>query len=112
MINPLGFPLEHFDALGRYRDQEKERPINAEGSYLSRSGKEAKFTGAKQLAVFLAESEESQNAVVQQLFHFLVKQPIRAYGRDRLAGLRGSLVQSGYNLRKLMVEIAVASAEK
>src|SRR5207248_6057188 len=29
MINPLGFTLENFDALGRYRAQEKGRPINA-----------------------------------------------------------------------------------
>ena len=32
MINPLGFTLEHFDALGRYRKEEKGRPIDAMGN--------------------------------------------------------------------------------
>ena len=31
MINPLGFTLEHFDAVGRYRDKEKGKPIDATG---------------------------------------------------------------------------------
>ena len=38
MINPLGFTLEHFDAVGRYRKEEKGKPIDATGSYETRSG--------------------------------------------------------------------------
>ena len=38
MINPLGFTLEHFDAVGRYQAKEKDKPIDAAGSYLTRSG--------------------------------------------------------------------------
>ena len=41
MINPLGFALEHFDAIGRYRDEEKGKPIDATGSYESRSGRDS-----------------------------------------------------------------------
>ncbi len=39
MINPLGFSLENFDAIGKYRGEEKNRPIDAEGSYVSRDDK-------------------------------------------------------------------------
>ena len=28
MINPLGFTLEHFDAVGRYQAKEKDKPID------------------------------------------------------------------------------------
>ena len=38
-----------------------------------------KFDGARELAAFLAGSEETHDAFVEQLFHYLVKQPIRAY---------------------------------
>jgi cytochrome c553 len=110
MINPLGFTLEHFDALGRYREVEKNRPVDAVGSYVTRSGQETKFHGAKELAHFLAGSEETYNALVQQLFHYAVKQPIRAYGPQTLPNLRSSLVQNEFNLRKLLVEIVAASA--
>ena len=31
MINPLGFTLEHFDAVGRFRQMEHGKPIDADG---------------------------------------------------------------------------------
>ena len=86
-INPLGFALERFDATGRLRQQEKGRAIDAGGSYLTRDGKRVKFTGARELAQYLAASDEVRQAFVQHLFQYLVKQPIRAYGPSTLRGL-------------------------
>jgi cytochrome c553 len=110
MINPLGFTLEHYDAIGRYRDREKGRPIDATGSYETRAGNRVEFDGVAALAAFLAASEETHTAFVQQLFHYLVKQPIRAFGRQELPHLRRSFAANEYNIRKLMVEIMVSSA--
>src|SRR5262249_7365043 len=110
MINPLGFPLENFDAIGRYRSQEGGRAIDASGTYLTRDGDTVTFTGARDLARFLADSGETHDAFVEQLFHFLVKQPIRAYGVDVPEQLRRSFGSSGYNMRKLIVEIVSQSS--
>jgi cytochrome c553 len=110
MINPLGFTLEHFDAIGRYRDQEKGRPIDATGAYQTRSGEVVKFTGVRDLAKFLADSEEVHDAFVEQLFHYLVKQPIRAFGPQEIADLRRSFAANQYNVRKLMVTMITESA--
>ena len=46
VINPLGFTLEHFDAVGRYRDQDNGKPIDATGAYKTRGGETVKFDGA------------------------------------------------------------------
>ncbi len=110
MINHLGFALEHYDAIGRYRDREKDRPVDATGSYETRTGDRVTFNGAGDLAAFLAKSQETHNAFVQQLFHYLVKQPIRAFGRKELTDLRGAFAAGGYNIRELMVEIMTSSA--
>jgi cytochrome c5 len=110
MINPLGFTLEHYDAIGRYRDREKGRPIDATGSYETRAGNRVEFDGIAPLAAFLAASEETHTAFVQQLFHYLVKQPIRAFGRQALPDLRRTFAANDYNIRKLMIEIVVSSA--
>ena len=88
VINPLGFTLEHFDAVGRYRDKERGRPINATGTYQTRSGAPVKLTGVRDLAKFLAGSEEVHEAFVEQMFHHVVRQPIRAYGARQLPELR------------------------
>jgi len=110
LINRLGFALEHYDAIGRYRDREAGKPVDATGSYETRTGDRVTFDGARELAAFLARSEETHNAFVQQLFHYLVKQPIRAFGRTELVDLRGAFASSGYNIRELMVEIMTSSA--
>jgi hypothetical protein len=110
MINPLGFTLENFDAIGRFRDKEKDRPIDPSGSYLTRKGEVVKFAGVRDLAAFLAASEEVQEAFVEQLFHYFVKQPIRAYGLDKGSVLRRFFVDNRCNVRKLIAEIAAESA--
>jgi len=110
MINSLGFTLEHFDAVGRYRNQEKERPIDATGTYETRKGELVTVNGVRELAAFLARSEETHTAFIQQLFHYIVKQPIRAFGPQALADLRRFFVAQNFNVRKLMTEIMVKSA--
>jgi hypothetical protein len=110
IMNPLGFSLEHFDAVGRYREMERDKRIDSSGSYETRSGELKAFNGARELATFLAQSPEVHTAFVNQMFQFLVKQPSRAFGLDRPEQLRKSFAENGFNLRKLVVEIAVTAA--
>lgn len=110
MINPLGFPLEHYDALGRYRNDERGRPIDDAGAYQTLAGPKVDVHGARELAVFLAGSEETHAAFVEQLFHYMVKQPVRAFGADRPEQLRRFFTENGFHIRRLLVEIAAVSA--
>lgn len=110
MINPLGFALEHFDAIGRYRSDEKGKPIDAQGFYETRSGETATFDGVPGLAAFLSRSEETRLAFVSQLFHALVQQPIRAFGPETPAVLAHSFASHEFNITRLMIEIMATSA--
>ncbi len=110
VINPLGYTLEHFDAVGRFREQDGGKPIDATGTYQTRAGDLVKFDGARDLATFLAGSDEVQTAFVEQLFRHLAKQPVVAYGPKELGGLRESFAKNGFNIRKLVVEAATAAA--
>lgn len=110
VINPLGFSLEHYDAVGRFRTTEQNRPIDASGEYVTGDGETIRLTGARDIAQFAITSEAAQNAFIEQLFHQVVKQPVLAYGPDVMPRLRQSFVASGFNLQKLLVEIAVTSA--
>lgn len=109
-INPLGFSLEHFDAVGRYRTTDNERPIDATGDYETVSGELIHLTRARDVAEYAARSNETRDAFIEQLFHHTVKQPLRAYGEDVAARLRESFQRSGGNIQKLLVEIAVIAA--
>ena len=110
MINPLGFALENFDAIGRYREAEKDKAVEAAGTYVLRSGEVVEFNGVRELARFLADNEETHEAFVRQLFHYAIKQPIGAYGEGRLAGLKQTFVENEFDIQKLLVEIVATSA--
>ncbi len=110
VINPLGFSLEHYDAVGKFRLLENDKPINAVSEYITDDGATVKLTGARDVARFALGSEHAQNGFIEQLFHSVVKQPMRAYGPDVMDRLRHSFVASDFNVQKLLVDIATISA--
>lgn len=109
-INGLGFTMERFDAVGRFRETERERQVNAQGTYTTRDGREVTFQNEQELAKFLAESDDAHRAFVSRAFQHFVKQPVAAYGPEKLDELTEKFKNSGYNIRALLVEIAVIAA--
>jgi hypothetical protein len=110
LINPLGFTLERFDAIGRYREVDRGKPIDDKGGYRTRNGRAVSLKGARELAKFLAGSREAQNAFTEQLFHHLVQQPVQAYGPNSLDHLRRTFISEKFNIRRLAVDVMAASA--
>ena len=110
MINPLGFSFEHFDAVGKFRDQERAKPIDASGSYQDLEGKLVAFNGVRELAEFLANSQETHRCFVEQLFHNVAKQPVAAYGPDAMNQLQKSFAESDFSVQELLVAIATTAA--
>ncbi len=104
VINPLGFTLENYDAIGRYRDRDNGKPVDATGQFVTRAGEVKTFRGVRELARFLAGSAEAHEAFVARLFHHLVRQPVAAYGPDKLAELRRFFAANEYNMRRLVIE--------
>lgn len=111
-INGLGFTLENFDAVGRYREKEREKLINPTGQYTSRSDQKVDFENARQLAEYLANSEDAHRAFVSRMFQHFVKQPPAAYGVDTLDSLVEKFQQSDGNIKQLLIEIAVIAAKQ
>lgn len=109
-INSLGFTLENFDATGRFRDTERNKSIDASGSYLSRAEEDIHFADAQELARYLINSPDAHRAFVNRAFQYFTKQPAAAYGADRLDQLTKQFVDSGYNVRQLIAEVAVVAA--
>ena len=110
VINPLGFSLEQYDAVGRFRTQDNGRPVNATSDYTTDDGRPVHLSGARDVAEFAAANEQAHSAFIELLFHQLVKQPIAAYGPDALTRLRASFTASNFNVQKLLVEIGTISA--
>jgi hypothetical protein len=110
MINPLGFSLEHYDAVGRFRNEESGRDVDASGFYETLAGEKAEFNGVRELAAFLANNSEVHAAFAERLFQYSVKQPVQAYGLNKREELRDLFVQHEFNINKLLIEIAKVAA--
>jgi hypothetical protein len=109
-INPLGFSLEAFDAVGRFRTMENEKPVNVESDYTTTDGDVVKLRGARDLAAHIVASDDARRGFVRHLFHDLVKNDPAAYGPETLARLDEIFAKSGTNIRQLAVEIATAAS--
>ena len=112
MINPLGFSLEHYDAIGRFPSAKTRASRSTPAArYVTQSGEQVAFQGVRALAEFLAASSETHACLVQQLFHHQVKQPLRAYPGDRQdPRYYKTFAERQFNTASLLVEIAVLAA--
>ena len=109
-INPLGFSLEHYDGIGRWRWKDQDKPVDSESDFRTEVGDTIKLTGARDVAEYAADSPSAHRAFVQQLFHHTVKQPVAAYGIEQIDTLREDFANHGFNILHLLRKIAVTAA--
>ena len=109
-INPLGFSFERFDAVGRVRATDNDKPVDATSEYTAADGNVIKLTGARDVAKHAAESAAGQAGFVRNLFQALVKQPPAAYSPELLGRLTDGFRADNFHIRNLAVEVAVVAA--
>lgn len=77
-INPAGFAFENFDGLGRYRETENGKPIDASGSYTFHEGKKA-FADVAGFSEALAESQQAHACYTEKwAANLFARQPRQA----------------------------------
>jgi hypothetical protein len=110
IINPIGFSLESYDAVGRFRTEDNKKPVNTVSDYVNDKDEKVRVSSARDLANLAVGSEAAHRAFISHLFHHLTTQSTDAYGSGTLDSLRGKFADSSYNTRDLIVEIATAAA--
>ncbi|MEM7312809.1 MAG: DUF1588 domain-containing protein [Planctomycetota bacterium] len=111
VINPLGFALESYDAIGRYRTSDNDKPVNTTSQYTTATGETLTVHNARELAEYAASSPQAHAAFVSALFKHMVQQDPAAYGANTLDELRIKFAESEFNVRKLSVDIAVVASQ-
>lgn len=109
-INPLGFSLEHFDAVGRFRLTDNSLPVNTESDFENFDGGTVRLRGPRDLATQAVGSVSARRGFVRQMFQAIIKQNPRAYGPGTLLKLEKRFTASGYHIRNLFVEINTIAA--
>jgi hypothetical protein len=111
MINPLGFSLENFDAIGRWRTKENDKPVNPVSDFTTEEGKTLRLTGPRDIVNYVADNAGGHRAFIRHLFHHLVQQQPAAFSHETLPALQKQFAQNGCHIQKLMVEIALVAAQ-
>lgn len=103
-MDPLGFALENFDAIGRWRDKDDNLPIDATGELPG--GK--KFSGPKQLQQLLLSEKQDDfvRCVVEKMLTFALGRGIEYYDRCAVDKIVERLKSNGYRFSELVIAIA------
>lgn len=110
VINPLGFALEKYDAIGRFRLLDRGREVDTQVRLTLPERAEVAIRGARELAEFLVVQRETHRHFVRAVFQHAVRQPPEAFSPGLLDELTDQFVREQFNMRKLVVAIAVRSA--
>jgi hypothetical protein len=126
MMDPIGFGLEGFDAIGRARQKERltffptresraeqevtvELALDSTGSFADMPG--SQFSGPADLGRILAESQRCQECVVKQLFRYAQGRRESEADQEVLATTYRRFRESGYRFKELMILIALNLAD-
>jgi hypothetical protein len=107
LMDPLGLPLEQYDAIGQLRRDEGGAPIDPTGTLFG-FGEPVPLDNAVHMAKVLAKHPQAQSCFVQSAFHYAYG---RAPGEDDACELRRldeRFVASGGNLAQLIEDLVTS----
>ena len=112
LINPVGFAFEHYDGVGRWRDEQNGRSIDSSGnlSAVDDDTVQGDFVGVAELADKIAASADFRSCVVEQWGSFALGRHPAAEDHCSLEYAQSVLEDSGGDLREMLVAIAVSPA--
>ena len=107
LIDPAGFAFEHYDGLGRWRELDAGKPVDASGFLADTHPAPLKFDGARQLGEQLLGTCEVQRCLARVFLEHALEGPA-AFDEATLDEVTAAFVASGLNLRELFAVVAAS----
>ena len=108
LFDPIGLSLENLDGIGRWRDSEDGRPIDASGTLVG-TDVDGPFVGPVELSGKLASSAQAQSCLMGRWFLYGHGRPPTDEDRCTLADLEASFRATG-SIRELIVALTQTDA--
>ena len=118
LMDPIGFGLENYDAIGQWRDQEViefestrrnappkkvELPIDRKGEIAGLAN--GAFADPIEIGRILADSRACQECVVKQVFRYAFGRPETPADRDTIKAASTQFRDSGFRFKELLVAL-------
>ena len=101
-MDPIGFGLENFDAIGRWRENSGGLPVDSAGEMADGQ----KFHGPAELkSILMAEKEEFVRTITEKMLSYALGRGLEYYDRPTVRQIVGNLQRDGYRADTLVLEI-------
>jgi mono/diheme cytochrome c family protein len=101
-MDPLGFALENYNAVGKWRTEDANQPIDASGALPS--GK--KFSGPAEMKAILMSSQDSfAECLTEKLMIYALGRGLENYDRRAVKQITTDLSKNGYRFSTLITGI-------
>ncbi len=103
LMDPIGFALEHFDAIGRYREDDGGEPIDAAG--VLPTGEP--FAGLDELRKVLLENQRDEfvRCMVEKTLVYSLGRGLEYYDQCAVSKISTALKQDDYRVSRLVLEV-------
>jgi hypothetical protein len=105
MMDPLGFPLETFDGIGKYRTTENGFMIDTSGDYDG-----AAVANAQELGAVVGASVSARHCLVRKYYSYAMGYEERDADGTVVNAIAASFDASGYKLPSLILDIVTQDA--
>jgi hypothetical protein len=101
-MDPLGFSLENYDAIGKWRTDDGKFPIDASGSFPN--GKS--FSGPAEMKALLKDSmADFTSSLAEKLLTYSLGRGVESFDRPTIRDLVQKTTADGYRLQTLVLGI-------
>ena len=101
-MDPIGFGLENFDAIGQWRTEDGKFPIDPSGTLTN--GKT--FKGPEELTqVLAAQPAAFSGAITEKMLTYALGRGLEPYDRPTIKGIVNNLAQNDYRFSSLVLGI-------
>jgi len=104
IINPVGYGLENYDAIGAFRTTDNGLPVDASGSVVG-TDVDGPFNGGVELSKKLSNSKTVATCVATNWFQYALGRELTDADSCRLAKLNLTLSEAGGDVRELLVSL-------
>jgi hypothetical protein len=104
VINPAGFSLEGFDAMGQVRSLDADRPVDTSGTY-SFEGSTWTFTGAADFVAQMADGPRAHGCYSASLAEFALARDIAGGEQQLVTGMQTASTENDASIKQLLLSV-------
>lgn len=111
-IDPLGYAMEHFDVIGRWRDRDLAGgTVDSTGTFTTSSGQSlGMFDGARSLGALIKEDPRVTSCLTQTMLKDALGRKLNEDDKARVERLAAKSQEEGSRLRSLIISLILDKA--